>query len=112
MAERIRTIILDNRPKDTMFGISAEVNTYCLTSQHIKLAGLLPKGYAVRNILGLAAVKGYLYNKKHKFWREADENVDFAVDLLREVRSTLESLQIRKGRACVLDPISGQRFSI
>jgi hypothetical protein len=110
MAERIKAIILATRPRETVFATSPDPNTYCLTSQHIELAALLPKGHAVRSILASAAVKGYLCNDRHKFWREAHENVDFAIDLLEEVKSTLNSLEVRKSTASVMDAISGERF--
>jgi hypothetical protein len=113
MAERIKAIILANHPVQTMFLAAApDKNTHHLTSQHIESAALLPGGHPVRSVLASASVEGYLLNDNHKFWREARENPEFALDLLGEVKVTLNSLQVYKGAAFVTDPIRDETFQL
>jgi len=112
MAERIKTIIVDNPPDDNVFVERLEANTYHLTPQHIESAAELPNGHAIRDMLASAAVKGFLRQTKHKFRDQADNNQDFAADLLKAVVSCLESLEISRNSTSVMDPISGERFEL
>jgi hypothetical protein len=72
MAEHIKAIIIANpTPDGLMFQNNrhSDTNTYCLTSQHIISAALLPEGHPVRCIFAAAAVEGYLQQEnrhKHK----------------------------------------------
>ena len=107
MAERIKGIIMAQRAVKNVF-VDGHLNTRCLTAQHIVSAALLPKGHPVRSILASAAVTGFLQEDKHKFAKEAEDIPDFAVDLLREVKTALKSLTTGKQGTTFKDPITGQ----
>jgi hypothetical protein len=113
MAERIKGIIMAQRAVKNVL-VNGHLNTLCLTTQRIVSAALLPKGHPVRGMLASAAVAGFLQEDKHKFVKEAEDVPEFAVDLLREVKTALKSLTIGKhgptGKQItnVKDPITGQ----
>lgn len=111
MAERLKDIILAPTPRPSGFDTPLN-NTYYITSEHIKSAVSLPVGHPVRSIIASAAVKGFLLHEKHKIWTEAHENPDFAVDLLREVKVTLSSLEVYRNSAFVIDHIRGGRINL
>ena len=98
MAERIKGIIMAQRAVKGVTGVFVDrhLNTLCLTTQHIVSAALLPKGHPVRGMLASAAVTGFLQEDEHKFVKEAEDVPEFAVDLLREVKTALKSLTIGK----------------
>ncbi|TVY12698.1 hypothetical protein LARI1_G009579 [Lachnellula arida] len=109
MAERIKAIILANpAPEDPEWpGWRVPyTNTFCLTSQHITSACALPQGHPVRGILAAATVEGY------KFEREASRVPEFAVNLLKAVRATIESITIEFNATTFEDPISRLRFGL
>jgi hypothetical protein len=113
MAERIKGIIMAQRAMKNV-SVDGHLNTLCLTTQHIVSAALLPKGHPVRGMLASAAVAGFLQEDKHKFVKEAEDVPEFAVDLLREVKTALKSLTIGKPgmggkqNTNFKDPITGQ----
>jgi hypothetical protein len=113
MAEHIKAIIIANpAPVDWKFqrGRNPDTNVFCLTSQHIISAALLPEGHPVRYILAAAAVEGYLRREgDYKFLKETQEVPNFAADLLKEVRATLKTLTQDKN---FTDPISGETLRI
>lgn len=87
-------------------------NSHYLTSQHIVSAALLPRGYLVRSILVSAVVEGYLQNDNHKFLKETQDVPDFAIDVLREVKATLNTLKVEKGGITCEDPFSGKKLHL
>ncbi|PMD64396.1 uncharacterized protein K444DRAFT_660499 [Hyaloscypha bicolor E] len=113
MAERIKGIIMAQRATKNV-SVDGHLNTLCLTTQHIVSAALLPKGHPVRGILASAAVAEFLQEDKHKFVKEAEDVPEFAVDLLREVKTALKSLTMprtsiaSKQDTTFKDPITGQ----
>ena len=110
MAERIKSIILS----DSTFRLSRdpETNTRYLTSQHITAASFLPDDHSVRIILARATVEGYLQQDRHKFAEEALNIPAFAVDLLREVKATLNSVTYRDYKVVFKEPISGKELKL
>ncbi|KAF4627603.1 hypothetical protein G7Y89_g10550 [Cudoniella acicularis] len=91
-AYKIRQIILENPgPKDNRhhFDRSPDTNTFCISSQHIASAMVLPKGHPVRRVLVSATVEGYIRGRTPKFAREITEIDGFAADLLAQVKRTL-----------------------
>jgi hypothetical protein len=95
MAEHIKAIIIANSTPDGWKFQNhrhPDTNAYCLTSQHIISAALLPEGHPVRYIFAAAAVEGYLRQETgHKFLKEIQEVPNFAADLLKAVRATLRT---------------------
>ena len=111
MAKRIKAIILANpAPEDSDWEQwrLPDTNTHCLTSQHITSAVNLPEGHPVRAILAAATVEGCLRQHNYKFEREASEILEFSVDLLKAVRTTIEGITA----AAFEDPISGVRLGL
>ena len=112
MAEHIKAIIVANpAPENWEFQRhrDPDTNTFCLTSQHITSAALLPEGHPVRCILAAAAVEGYLRHEDgHKFLKETQDVPNFAADLLKAVRATLKTLT----RATFEDPITGESLRL
>lgn len=112
MAERIKAILLAPRTNSTRCATISVTNTENITPQHINSAALLPRGHPVRCMLASAAVKGYLLKDEHKFWKEAQGNADFAVDLLEQVKLTLNTLRLHKSTISVVDPLGREEFSL
>lgn len=112
MAERIKAIILAHRADADGRSSPPHSNTDYLTSQHINSALLLPEGHPVRRLLVSAVVKGYFLDKEPRFWKEAQENAEFAIDLLKEVKNTLNSLRSGRSMVTFMDPIRGETCSI
>ncbi|KAJ5586942.1 uncharacterized protein N7459_002707 [Penicillium hispanicum] len=69
-----------------------EMNTKNLTDQHIISALHLPKKHPVRRLLAEASVEGYLRFDSWKFEDLAEDHPDYAADLLRHVKQTLNSI--------------------
>lgn len=95
MAEHIKAIIVAN-PAPENPGCQKyrdpDTNTFCLTSQHLISAMLLPEGHPVRCILAAAAVEGFLRRgNDFKFWKEIHEVPNFAADLLTAVRASVKA---------------------
>ncbi|KAH8761260.1 hypothetical protein F5882DRAFT_336780, partial [Hyaloscypha sp. PMI_1271] len=108
MAEPINTIILANpAPEDSKWASwrAPDINTHCLTSQHITLVIDLPEGYLVRAILAAATIERCLRQHNYKFEREASRVPEFSVDLLKAMRATIESIPI-ENPPTFEDPIS------
>ncbi|RJE19205.1 hypothetical protein PHISCL_08461 [Aspergillus sclerotialis] len=86
-----------------------DINTHCLTSEHINSATCLPTGHPVRHILAAAAVEGYLSFGNHKFRKLTHENLKFAADLLHVLQLTLKQIKMN---VChhqgPVDPIRGE----
>ena len=59
-----------------------DTNTLYITSEHILAASKLPRGHAVRGVLAMACVEGYLQWETHKFSKEAELIPGFVPDLL------------------------------
>ena len=111
VARQLKKLLLANpNPESTEGGIN--INTYCLTSQHVISATFLPQGHAVRRILAAATVEGYLRCENHRFAREAREYPTYGVDLLEEVGSTLKGFKFDHYKAIYLDPLDGQEQNI
>ena len=96
MAKHIKAIIIANPTLDGwkfQNNRHPNANTYCLTSQHIILVALLPKGHPVRCIFATTAVEGYLRQENgYKFLKETQEVPGFAANLPKAVRATLRTL--------------------
>jgi hypothetical protein len=112
VAERIKALILENpAPRDYSFAESRhpDTNTYCITSQAILWGSFLPDDHAVRKILAMAVVEGYLRSsKKHKFAKEAREVLNFANDVMDAVKVALGTLKSGEyGLVQFNDPITG-----
>jgi hypothetical protein len=113
IAGHIKTIILTNKPaKAGVFTTPLDEHTYHLTLEHINSGVLLPEGHSVRKMLVSAAVKGYLLRDHRKVFMEIQGLPDFAVDLLKEVKVALDSLQAEKRGMTFEDPFSGQRINL
>ncbi|OBT72113.1 hypothetical protein VF21_09187 [Pseudogymnoascus sp. 05NY08] len=111
VAERIRVIIRANRVKIYWsFVGETETNTQHITSEHIISASQLPRGHAVREILAMAAVEGYIQRKSHKFSKECYDIPEFSADLLMAVKKTLLTLTSGGHTIDVKDPISEEIF--
>jgi hypothetical protein len=107
MAKRIKGIIMAERAQPKLF-VENQLNTLCLTTQHIVSAALLPKGHPVRGMLASAAVEGFIQEDKHKFIKETEDVHEFAVDLLGEVKTALKSLKNGTAGITFKDPITGK----
>jgi hypothetical protein len=113
MAEHIRQTILANKPaRNSVFAHPLDKHTYHLKHEHINSGVLLPEGHSVRKMLASAAVKGYLLCGHGNFFKEIQGLPDFAVDLLRQVRVALESLQAEKRSMAFENLFSGQRINL
>ena len=107
MAERIKGIIMAQQAVKNVF-VDRHLNTLCLIAQYIVSAALLPKGHLICDILASAVVAGFLQEDKHTFIKEAKDVSDFAVNLLREVKTALKSLTTSKQGTTFKDPITRQ----
>jgi hypothetical protein len=113
MAEHIKQIILSNNSTEkSVFTTPVDGHTYHLTVKHINSGVLLPEGHSVRKILASSAVKGYLLRNHGKFFKDIQGLPYFAVDLLREVKVALDSLEAEKRGMTFEDPFSGQRINL
>lgn len=92
-AAHIRDIIRTS-PTPVSMSKSLEKNTRYITSAHIVSAAHLPRGHAVRRVLAMASVEGYLQLQHHKFSEEAQGVASFSADLLIAVRETIRSIRI------------------
>ncbi len=110
MASHIKSLVktCPYPPKTYQF----DKHTFLLESQHIASAVQLPHGHAVRRILAVASVRGYLKQSKHKFSKEVEELPGFASDLLDAVKSTLETFQSYDDRVKFTDPINEQTINM
>ncbi|KAJ5902884.1 hypothetical protein N7495_003412 [Penicillium taxi] len=111
MAQYIKDILVAS-PKDENLCRHIDTNTYYLTRQHIIWATFLPPGHLVRRTLAAASVEGYLRGEDYKFEQETHEYPSFGADLLQEVRSILDGLNVIYGEVTLEDPISGTKISI
>ena len=112
MARYIKKILIAN-PKPSFFtGRHVNINSYCLTPQHIISATFLPQGHAVRRTLAAASVEGYLRDENYKFRQETQEYPTFGADVLEEVRKTLNGLTLAQWEATFEDPLSGSRMKL
>ncbi|KFY29939.1 hypothetical protein V494_08362 [Pseudogymnoascus sp. VKM F-4513 (FW-928)] len=107
MAERIKEHVL---AVDFARGTSStrDNNTPCITLQHIASAALLPTGHPVRGVLAAVAVREFCHHNDRKFMDKAEEYPDFAVDLLKAMRTTFKSLAHSKRSITFKDPLSGE----
>jgi hypothetical protein len=113
MARYIKDILIANPEPETFFEERrVDINTYCLTTEHMISATSLPEGHAVRHVLAAASVEGYLRDENHKFAQEARAYPTFGADVLHELRKALNSLKVVNSAATVEDPISGKRLEI
>lgn len=113
MAEHIKQIILANKPaQKSVFTAPLDDHTHHLTLEHINSGVLLPEGHSVRKMLASAVVKGYLLRDQRKFFKEILGLPYFAVDLLREVKVALDSLEAEKRGMTFEDPFSRQRINL
>jgi len=121
MAERIKTLILANPPPidfETSYFKNRDpnTNTFCITSQAVRSASLLPNdNHPVRAIFAMAAVEGYLRSDKHKFLKETRDVPNFAFDVLKAVKLTLLTLRLPphgEGGVDFTEPISGMTLKI
>jgi hypothetical protein len=92
MANHIKQIILaDKTVQNSVFVTPPDQNPYHLTVEHIHADLLLPKEHPLRKMLVSAVVKGYLRDHR-QFFQDVQSLPDFVVDLLGEVKVTLDSL--------------------
>ena len=109
MAEYIKAVILASPVLEPLIKRPLDINTHCLTFQHIISAASLPAGHLVRVLLAAATVKGYLYYDNYKFLKEAEELNSFSIDLLKIVNATLKNLTYNKTSSITFkDPFSGE----
>jgi len=109
-AENIKIVILGHpAPKHAAFlgHRQPDTNTYSVTSRAIEWASFLPKDHAVRKMLAMTVVEGYLRATKHKFFKETQEIPSFGMDVLNAVKSALNTLRGKDGTIEFTDPISG-----
>ncbi len=106
MAEHIKATIKGGTTPSYIF-VSRERNTRYLMSQHIISASFLPDGHPVRDILAEACVEDYLVHDDHKFVREARDIPNFAVDLLKAVKTTLKTVAFINHEIVFTEPIRG-----
>ncbi|RDL37304.1 Uncharacterized protein BP5553_04737 [Venustampulla echinocandica] len=112
MAEHIKAIILANpAPEHIVLGRDPDTNTYCLLGQHITSAALLPDGHAIRKVLAIASVEGYIRRDKHKFLKEICESPGFAADLLLVVKETLKTVNLGEPHITFKNPCSGMTLA-
>lgn len=114
MARHIKKILIANpEPKPScLIERRVDINTHCLTTEHIISATFLPQEHAVRHILAAASVEGYLRDEDHKFVHEIREYPTFGADVLQEVRKAMNSLKVNDYDATVEDPLSGRRMRL
>lgn len=115
MAEHIKAIVLANpSPEGWKWekGRAPDTNTRCLTSQHITSAAALPEGHPVRAILAMAAVEGCLRQHNYQFESDTSKVPEFATDLLKAIRATIESLVIDFNEILFEEPVSGERLKL
>lgn len=109
MARRIKEISKANPEPQPFTGKHVDMNTYCLTPEHIIWATFLPDGHAVRHVLAAASIDGYFRDENHKF-EEVQAYPTFGADVLQEVRKVLNTLKVVNSAATVEDPLSGKRL--
>ncbi|KFY53479.1 hypothetical protein V496_07539 [Pseudogymnoascus sp. VKM F-4515 (FW-2607)] len=111
-AAHIRDIILTGHTPVSM-SKSLEKNTHYITSAHIISAAHLPRGHAVRRVLAMTSVEGYLQLRHHKFSEEAQGVASFSADLLIAVRETIRSIRVNPNFAIEFEePISGKALQL
>ncbi|KAJ5537066.1 hypothetical protein N7513_010252 [Penicillium frequentans] len=107
VAQYIKAILVQN-PHPVPEDIDA--NTHSLTSDHIISAAVLHRHHPVRRLLAAASVRGYLQSRTSDFPVFIDSCPSYAIDLLWEVRETLNDLEAWwKPRLDFKDPITGKR---
>ncbi|KAJ5318725.1 hypothetical protein N7476_005145 [Penicillium atrosanguineum] len=106
MARCIRNVLIANpNPESNPLWRHADTNTFCLTSQHIASASVLPGNHLVRHILAEASVEGYLRDQNHKFAAETQRYPSFGADFLKEVSIALNGLK-SASKVAFQDPVS------
>lgn len=91
IAEHIKALLLKSP------GGGQNANTVYLSPHHLRVARTLPKLHAVRKLLIVAMVEGYLGSEKFAFYEAMSEIPDLAADPLAEVKTTLKTLQVKRG---------------
>ncbi|OBT60688.1 hypothetical protein VE03_09991 [Pseudogymnoascus sp. 23342-1-I1] len=109
VAAHIRDIILSSPPP---LSWNLEKNTHYITSGHIISASHLPQGHAVREVLAMASVEGYMLFDHHKFSEEAQCVANFSADLLKAVKETMNSIHHNRYRVEFKNPVSGKTFGL
>ncbi|OBT85146.1 hypothetical protein VE02_05609 [Pseudogymnoascus sp. 03VT05] len=111
MADRIKKLVL---AIDFARGTSTtrDNSSTCLTLQQIASAALLPTGHPVRGVSAAVAVREFCHHNDRKFMDKAEEYPDFAVDLLKAMKTTFKSLAHSKRSITFKDPLSGEILNL
>ncbi|KAJ5980093.1 hypothetical protein N7481_007391 [Penicillium waksmanii] len=110
-AEYIKRIILRNDFQNF------SSNVRYIGSDHIASVCLLPSGNSVRQMLAAASVEEFFLVDTFKLAKEAQENPEFAADLLHEIHEPLRRVMGRleysnQMRDLFEDPLSGRPFPV
>ncbi|EHA22171.1 hypothetical protein ASPNIDRAFT_40909 [Aspergillus niger ATCC 1015] len=105
MARRIKEISKANPEPQPFTGKHVDMNTYCLTPEHIIWATFLPDGHAVRHVLAAASIDGYFRDENHKF-EEVQAYPTFGADVLQETIQ-LVNLLLEKNADAESEGING-----
>lgn len=105
MAEYIKNVL------DDAF-YPQQPHTHNVTEGHIVAAGYLPEGHAVRRMLAVAAIRGFLLREGENVERWAREYPTFGAELLLEVRHVLDSLSVENYCVVAEDPITGDGMTL
>jgi len=84
-------------------------NTSFINHEHVASGVYLPVGHPIRHVLARAAVEGMLQLEDHKFVKEIEKLPDFALDVFREVQTTLRDFTSDRRGIYFKDPIRGDR---
>ena len=107
MAEHIKALVLAS-PATRL----EDSNTHLIDSDHIISAVHLHGEHPVRKLLVAASIRGYFLVDKHKFAKEARENLGFSSDLLEAVKDALKTSRKSKLGTYITDPLRGQEFAL
>ncbi|EPS34001.1 hypothetical protein PDE_08963 [Penicillium oxalicum 114-2] len=110
LAQCIKDVLVANPDPDIGLMRNANKNVFALTGNHIRMAGCLPTGHAVRSMIASASVEGFLGRGNFKFASEAREYPTFASDLLFEVKKALVTMKWKSAE--FLDPITRKTMSV
>lgn len=92
-ADRIKDMLLDKREQNDY-----NRNTRHLISGHLQAASDLPVNHPVRKVLVAAAIRGCMRTKPYnsRFLSELRKAPDLAVDILKEIPTTLRGINFEE----------------
>jgi hypothetical protein len=81
---------------------------YSITIQHMESAALLPSGHPVRGVLAMAMIEGSFPIDDHRFKKEIQEILGFAVGILAAVEATSKTITRGEYYTELKEPLNGE----